>query len=107
MAHKDCTAQTKAEQKLLDELATGEAVTIGDGKRPGPEAGESRQIRATFLRALLLGDCAGADKSTALACARNADRRHPLNQSGGAAGLLPRHAQSRLIPRLQPRHLCC
>lgn len=49
---------TPAERQLRDTLHLGHRVVIGDGERPGPEAGEDRQVRAEFLRYLILGGCA-------------------------------------------------
>ena len=46
---------TKAEQQVLDELDTGEAIEIGDGELPPEDAGPERELRARFVRWLALG----------------------------------------------------
>jgi hypothetical protein len=68
---------TPAEETLCAEVGTGEVVVIGDGTRPGPEAGDTRQIRADLLRALILNrvkDCPVHDKGVRVAGARIAGR---------------------------------
>jgi len=50
----DFGALSPAEAKLCHEVGTGEVVEISPS-RPGPEAGEAVQIRADFIRYLLLG----------------------------------------------------
>jgi len=47
-----------AERKLRDEICDGQFVILGDGRRPGDAAGPDRQVRAEFLRYLILGGCA-------------------------------------------------
>ena len=54
MKRKDFGYLTPAERDLCAGVGTGEIVVIGDGTRPGEEAGEARQIRAALLRALIL-----------------------------------------------------
>jgi len=46
-----------AEQQLCDEVCDKELVVLGDGTRPGAAAGPDRQVRASFLRYLILGGC--------------------------------------------------
>jgi len=46
-----------AEQQLCDEVCDEEVVILGDGTRPGAAAGPDRQVRASFLRYLILGGC--------------------------------------------------
>lgn len=46
-----------AERKLRDEICDGQFVILGDGSRPGEAAGPDRQVRAEFLRYLILGGC--------------------------------------------------
>jgi len=46
-----------AEQQLRDEVCDKEEVILGDGTRPGAAAGPDRQVRASFLRYLILGGC--------------------------------------------------
>jgi len=46
-----------AEQQLRDEVCEKEWVILGDGTRPGAAAGPDRQVRARFLRYLILGGC--------------------------------------------------
>lgn len=46
---------TPAEQKVLDELDSGEWTRLGDGKRPGADAGPDRRVRPAFLRWCALG----------------------------------------------------
>ena len=46
-----------AEQQLRDEVCKKEFVLLGDGTRPGAAAGPDRQVRASFLRYLILGGC--------------------------------------------------
>jgi len=46
-----------AEQQLCDEVCEKELVILGDGTRPGAAAGPDRQVRASFLRYLILGGC--------------------------------------------------
>ncbi|WP_340109082.1 hypothetical protein [Pikeienuella sp. HZG-20] len=46
---------TPAEQKVLDELDSGEATILGDGERPEAGAGPDRRIRPAFLRWCALG----------------------------------------------------
>lgn len=58
-----------AEQKLLDDAHRPERTTIGDGERPGPNA-ESVDIRAEFIRNLLLGGERLHDKGLRLRGAR-------------------------------------
>ncbi len=48
---------TAAEQKILDELDTGEGIRLGKGSLPAENAGDDRQVRARFLRYLALGGC--------------------------------------------------
>ena len=54
---KDYGALTPAERTLRDEVGSGLVVVIGDGTLPDADAGEDRQIRASFLRYLALGGC--------------------------------------------------
>ncbi|WP_116132415.1 hypothetical protein [Tropicimonas sp. IMCC34043] len=54
----DFGALSRAEVLLRDGIGSGEVVVVSDG-RPGPDAGEAVQVRASFLRYLLLGGCAG------------------------------------------------
>ncbi len=44
-----------AEEQVLAELDTGEAIVLGDGSLPGA-GDESRRVRAGLIRLLLLGD---------------------------------------------------
>jgi len=46
-----------AEQQLRDEVCDKKGVILGDGTRPGAAAGPDRQVRARFLRYLILGGC--------------------------------------------------
>ncbi|MFK7944574.1 MAG: hypothetical protein AB8B85_16910 [Paracoccaceae bacterium] len=56
---EDFEPLTSAEQKVLDELDTGEEIVIGNDV-PDADAGEHRLIRARFLRWVILG-CEGSD----------------------------------------------
>ena len=50
--------RTTGEKTLLAGLSSGEIVARSAGTdRPGPDAGPERQVRAGFLRYLLLGGC--------------------------------------------------
>jgi hypothetical protein len=53
----DFGALSPAEETLRDEICGGQIVVLGDGARPGEAAGPDRQVRATFLRYLILGGC--------------------------------------------------
>ncbi|MFO7920596.1 MAG: hypothetical protein R6U99_07245, partial [Nioella sp.] len=47
-----------AEQQIRDEICSEPVVTVGDGRLPPEGAGPERQVRADFLRYLILGGCA-------------------------------------------------
>ena len=47
-----------AERQVRDEICGGQFVTLGDGTRPAADAGPDQQVRADFLRYLILGGCA-------------------------------------------------
>lgn len=47
-----------AEQQIRDEICSEPVVVLGDGSLPPEGAGEGRQVRADFLRYLILGGCA-------------------------------------------------
>jgi len=47
-----------AERQVRDEICGGQFVFLGDATRPAADAGPDRQVRAEFLRYLILGGCA-------------------------------------------------
>ena len=46
-----------AEMQIRDEIGAGELVVIGDGALPDADAGPERQVRAEFVRYLMMGGC--------------------------------------------------
>ncbi len=69
---EDFCPLTRAEQQVLDELATGEVTRLGDGEVPPEDADPERQLRARFVRWPALG----GDDAPRLHRARNGNPDH-------------------------------
>ena len=53
----DFSPLSEAEARLIEEMGSGRAVTLGDGELPPADAGPDRTVRAELIRYLLLGGC--------------------------------------------------
>lgn len=48
---------TQAEQRIVDEIDSGQVIKLGDGKLPPENAGDDRKARAELIRYLAIGGC--------------------------------------------------